>query len=123
MVNRFTTAQSTVTMRRWGPLAIVPLAAMAALTALTADAAAICVKAGNAVILRGGSEAIRSNLALASGRPLREALVDAVDRAVEQETERQRFGATRDSQRVCKRTSTPNRPVGGTVGTACAWWC
>src|SRR5438445_7508083 len=40
MVNRFTTAQSTVAMRRWGPLAIVTLAAMAALTALTADAAA-----------------------------------------------------------------------------------
>ncbi|MGB7279333.1 MAG: L,D-transpeptidase family protein, partial [Pseudolabrys sp.] len=39
MVNRFTTAQSTVTMRRWGPAAIVTLAAMAALTALTADAA------------------------------------------------------------------------------------
>ena len=40
MVNRFTTAQSTVAMRRWGPVAIVTLAAMAALTALTADAAA-----------------------------------------------------------------------------------
>jgi hypothetical protein len=40
MVNRFTTAQSTVAMRRWGPPAIVTLAAMAALTALTADAAA-----------------------------------------------------------------------------------
>src|SRR5207342_845216 len=39
MVNRFTTAQSTVAMRRWGPAAIVTLAAMAALTALTADAA------------------------------------------------------------------------------------
>src|SRR3982074_1709143 len=39
MVNRFTTAQSTVAMRRWGPPAIVTLAAMA-LTALTADAAA-----------------------------------------------------------------------------------
>jgi glutamate-5-semialdehyde dehydrogenase len=33
---------------------------------VTVDAAALCVKAGNAVILRGGSEAIRSNLALAS---------------------------------------------------------
>ena len=33
-------AQSTVAMRRWGPPAIVTLAAMAALTALTADAAA-----------------------------------------------------------------------------------
>ncbi|HYB13523.1 MAG TPA: glutamate-5-semialdehyde dehydrogenase [Myxococcota bacterium] len=31
---------------------------------VTVDAAALCVKAGNAVILRGGSEAIRSNLAL-----------------------------------------------------------
>src|SRR5467141_2587886 len=40
MVNRFTTAQSTVAMRRWGPPAIVTLAAMAALTALSADAAA-----------------------------------------------------------------------------------
>jgi hypothetical protein len=40
MVNRFTTAQSTVAMRRWGPPAIVTLAAIAALTALTADAAA-----------------------------------------------------------------------------------
>ena len=40
MVNRFTTAQSTLAMRRWGPPAIVTLAAMAALTALTAGAAA-----------------------------------------------------------------------------------
>jgi hypothetical protein len=40
MVNRFTTAQSTVAMRRWGPSVIVVLAAMAALAALTAGAAA-----------------------------------------------------------------------------------
>lgn len=33
---------------------------------VTVDAAALCVKAGNAVVLRGGSEAIRSNLALAA---------------------------------------------------------
>jgi len=39
MVNRMTTAQSTVAMRRWGPAAIVTLAAVVALTALTADAA------------------------------------------------------------------------------------
>ncbi|MEN6355626.1 MAG: glutamate-5-semialdehyde dehydrogenase [Armatimonadota bacterium] len=32
---------------------------------VTADAAAICLKSGNAVILRGGSEAINSNLAIA----------------------------------------------------------
>src|SRR6202047_1636419 len=40
MVNRFATAQSTGAIRRWGPPAVVTLAAMAALTALTADAAA-----------------------------------------------------------------------------------
>jgi glutamate-5-semialdehyde dehydrogenase len=33
---------------------------------VTADAAALCLKAGNAVILRGGSEAINSNLAIAA---------------------------------------------------------
>jgi len=32
---------------------------------VTADAAALCLKSGNAVILRGGSEALRSNLAIA----------------------------------------------------------
>ena len=39
---------------------------------VTADAAALCMKSGNAVILRGGSEAINSNLAIA--RILREVL-------------------------------------------------
>src|SRR5689334_15871102 len=40
MVNGLTTARSTVAARRWGSSAIVTLAAMAALTALTGDAAA-----------------------------------------------------------------------------------
>jgi hypothetical protein len=40
MVNRFAMAQSSLAMRRWGPPALVTLAAMAALTALTAGAAA-----------------------------------------------------------------------------------
>jgi lipoprotein-anchoring transpeptidase ErfK/SrfK len=40
MANQFTTAQSTAAMRRWGPSAIVTVAALAALTALTAGAAA-----------------------------------------------------------------------------------
>jgi len=40
MINRSTTAQSTMAMRRGGPAAIVTLAAMATLTALTAGAAA-----------------------------------------------------------------------------------
>ena len=38
---------------------------------VTADASALCFKAGNAAILRGGSEAIHSNLAI--GRCIREA--------------------------------------------------
>src|SRR6202162_628344 len=40
MGNRFATAQSTLALRHWGPRAIVTLAAMAVLTALTADATA-----------------------------------------------------------------------------------
>ena len=40
MANRSTTARTAVAARRWGPPAIMTLAAMAALTALTADAAA-----------------------------------------------------------------------------------
>ena len=39
---------------------------------VTADAAVLCIKAGNAVILRGGSESIRSNIAI--GTVLRDAL-------------------------------------------------
>jgi glutamate-5-semialdehyde dehydrogenase len=39
---------------------------------VTVDAAALCLKAGNAVILKGGSEAIHSNIAL--GKLLAEAL-------------------------------------------------
>ena len=42
---------------------------------VTIDAAALCVKAGNAVVLRGGSEAFHSNLAL--GESLRAGLTEA----------------------------------------------
>lgn len=42
---------------------------------VTADAAGLCIKAGNAVILRGGSESIRSNQAI--GELLRRALDEA----------------------------------------------
>ena len=42
---------------------------------VTADAAAICIKAGSAVILRGGKEALRTNLA--TERVLREAVEHA----------------------------------------------
>jgi glutamate-5-semialdehyde dehydrogenase len=42
---------------------------------VTADASALCLKAGNAVVLRGGSEASRSNAAILA------ALSDAVERA------------------------------------------
>lgn len=39
---------------------------------VTADAAALCLKSGNAVILRGGSEALRSNIAI--GEVIRDCL-------------------------------------------------
>jgi glutamate-5-semialdehyde dehydrogenase len=42
---------------------------------VTVDAAALCLKAGNAVLLRGGKEAARSNLAL--GELVREAIAGA----------------------------------------------
>ena len=42
---------------------------------VTADAAGLCVKSGNACILRGGSEAVNSNIAIA--KLFREALKDA----------------------------------------------
>ena len=42
---------------------------------VTPDAAALCLKSGNAVILRGGKEALRSNLAL--GKAIRLGLADA----------------------------------------------
>jgi glutamate-5-semialdehyde dehydrogenase len=42
---------------------------------VTSDAAGICLKSGNAVILRGGSDAINSNLAIVE--VLKEALTDA----------------------------------------------
>src|SRR3954467_10305183 len=58
---------------------------------VTADAAALCLKAGNACILRGGSESLRSNRAIAAcvRAGLRQAglpesavqLVDSTDRA------------------------------------------
>jgi glutamate-5-semialdehyde dehydrogenase len=45
---------------------------------VTTDAAGLCLKAGNAVILRGGRESLRSNLALAesAGAALRECGID-----------------------------------------------
>jgi glutamate-5-semialdehyde dehydrogenase len=41
---------------------------------VTADSAGICIKSGNAVILRGGSDALNSNVAI--GEVLRKALVE-----------------------------------------------
>ncbi|GJL81045.1 MAG: gamma-glutamyl phosphate reductase [marine bacterium B5-7] len=59
---------------------------------VTADAAALCLKSGNAVILRGGSEAIHSNLAIAecisdglrhAGLPIDAVqIIDNTDRAI-----------------------------------------
>lgn len=67
---------------------------------VTSDAAGICIKSGNAVILRGGSDAINSNLAI--GETLRDALsqtavpadsvqvVSSTDRVVAEEFMRMR---------------------------------
>ncbi|MEN8135250.1 MAG: glutamate-5-semialdehyde dehydrogenase [Thermodesulfobacteriota bacterium] len=50
---------------------------------VTVDAAALCIKAGNGVFLRGGSEAIHSNLALA--KVLQEAMIaEGIDPAAVQ---------------------------------------
>ena len=53
---------------------------------VTADAAALCLKAGNACILRGGSESVRSNMAIAAciheglrSAKLPEALVQVIE--------------------------------------------
>ncbi|HHW4678035.1 MAG TPA: glutamate-5-semialdehyde dehydrogenase [Xylella sp.] len=58
---------------------------------VTADAAALCIKAGNGVILRGGSEAIRSNLAIAAAlkRALRVAGVPEAVLILVEDTRRQ----------------------------------
>ena len=42
---------------------------------VTSEASGLCIKAGNAIILRGGSDAIRSNMAI--GKALRDALKKA----------------------------------------------
>jgi len=58
---------------------------------VTADAAALCIKSGNAVILRGGSEAARSNrvlhAALADGMASAGLVADAVQMVPDQDRE------------------------------------
>src|SRR5207249_7974098 len=66
MVNRFATARSIVAMRRWGPPAIVTLAAMAALTALTADAAARQAAPTEATAPRDAGEPIMAIVSIKS---------------------------------------------------------
>jgi lipoprotein-anchoring transpeptidase ErfK/SrfK len=71
MTNRLTTARSTEAIRRWGPAAIVILAATAALTALTADAAANRARpapATEAVAPRDAGEPIMAIVSLAGQR-------------------------------------------------------
>jgi glutamate-5-semialdehyde dehydrogenase len=59
---------------------------------VTVDAAALCLKSGNAVILRGGSEALESNKALASA--IHEGISRAgMDQAAVQLIERQEYEA------------------------------
>ncbi len=62
---------------------------------VTADAAGLCLKSGNAVILRGGSEAIHSNLAIARciHRAMAESGLPADAVQVVETTEREAVGA------------------------------
>jgi len=62
---------------------------------VTADAAALCIKSGNACILRGGKEAINSNLAIAQSmrRGLAEANLPPEAVTVLESTDRQLVGA------------------------------
>ena len=66
MVNRFTTARSSVAMRLWGPPAIVTLAAMVALTALTADAAARQARPARATVATAPRDAGEPIMAIVS---------------------------------------------------------
>src|SRR5437868_10766162 len=66
MANRFTTAQSTVAIRRWGSPAIVTLVAMAALTALTAGATARQARPAAAVEVTAPREAGEPIMAIIS---------------------------------------------------------
>ena len=58
---------------------------------VTADAAALCVKSGNAAVLRGGKEAIHSNLAIVSvlKRALADAGIDSDVLAIAEDTSRE----------------------------------
>ena len=77
MVNRLTTAQSTVAMRRWGHAAIVTFAAMAALTALTAGAAARQARPASAVEAVAPREAGEPIMAIVSIKSQRVTFYDA----------------------------------------------
>ena len=77
MINRLTTAQSSVTKRRWGSPAIVTLAAMAALTALTADAAARSARPAPSVEATAPREAGEPIMAIVSIKSQKVTFYDA----------------------------------------------
>ena len=66
MVNRFTTARSSVAIRLWGPPALMTLAAMAALTALSPGAAARQARAAPPAEATGPREAGEPIMAIVS---------------------------------------------------------
>jgi hypothetical protein len=77
MVYRFTMAQSTLAMRRWGPPAIVTLAAMALLSALTAGAAAKQARPASPVEATAPREAGEPIMAIVSIKSQRVTFYDA----------------------------------------------
>ena len=74
VVSRATRPNGLVVERRRIPLGVV-LIIYESRPNVTADAAALCLRSGNAVVLRGGGEALRSNLAL--GRAVADGLAAA----------------------------------------------
>ena len=77
MVKRFTTAQSNVAVRRWGPPAIVALVAMAALTAPTADAVAKQARPAATVAAKAPREAGEPIMAIVSIKSQKVTFYDA----------------------------------------------
>jgi len=65
VVEGWVTAQGLRVERVRVPLGVIGLI-YEARPNVTADAASLCIKSGNAILLRGGSEAVRSNTAIAS---------------------------------------------------------
>ena len=78
---------------------------------VTADAIGLCIKTGNAVILRGGSEAIRSNIAIVNAVKKAAAAAGMPEGAIAlvEDTSREAASYLMTFKRVHRRTDTARR--------------